>query len=632
MKRPSLSPGWTLDAASQDDQAVTPASAPIRLRSRSRPAGFALTACALFALCCASTALPQTPATDRLDPTIRGYELDTFVRTSIGVTRQGTPIPALVTADDFDLEVDKTRVLLIGGLDGKDDSVDAALGALEWFQNEFRAHELRKKYLVSAVPCANPEGYLKDAAENGSGGDPTIGYPPSSKAYNDPKNPEAQYLWRWIGMFAPDFVIDLREGERHELRSNQTDTGRISQIISRVASKRILQEDELASALCGEAACETGVIPAIQVACGEHDGGYLLNDVLKRIERANMAIPSPARIELRNRVARSPQRVALQLAENYGKQLKQVAYQPALALVARARLTELTGDATQLKMVREIVEPYLSGEKPSFGKRVYGSHYSGHLIFGELARTTGHEGYSKLVKAAADHGFNPDGSLKEAMPTHNEMSDAVFMSCPILAQAGALTGDDKYFEMCLKHLKFMQKHCLRKDGIYRHSPLDEAAWGRGNGFPALGLAWTLSWMPDEFDGRYEILSAYRAHMSALAGRQDPNGMWHQVIDRPESYRELTSTCMITFAMIRGIRNNWLNPEGFQPVVERAWNALKTRIPANGRLVDVCTGTGKQKNLRAYYDRTAILGPDERGGAMAFMVATEMAAWLKEQQN
>ena len=48
------------------------------------------------------------------------------------------------------------------------------------------------------------------------------------------------------------------------------------------------------------------------------------------------------------------------------------------------------------------------------------------------------------------------------------------------------------------------------------------------------------------------------------------------------------------------------------------------------LVDVCTGTGKQKNLRAYYDRMAILGKDARGGAMALLVSTEMAAWQDEK--
>ncbi len=36
--------------------------------------------------------------------------------------------------------------------------------------------------------------------------------------------------------------------------------------------------------------------------------------------------------------------------------------------------------------------------------------------------------------------------------------------------------------------------------------------------------------------------------------------------------------------------------------------------------------------RDYYDRTATLGRDDRGGAMALMVATEMAFWEKETRG
>jgi hypothetical protein len=53
-------------------------------------------------------------------------------------------------------------------------------------------------------------------------------------------------------------------------------------------------------------------------------------------------------------------------------------------------------------------------------------------------------------------------------------------------------------------------------------------------------------------------------------------------------------------------------------------AVRTRVALDGGLVDVCTGTGKQRNLREYLDRTAILGRDPRGGAMALLFAVEMA--------
>ena len=79
----------------------------------------------------------------------------------------------------------------------------------------------------------------------------------------------------------------------------------------------------------------------------------------------------------------------------------------------------------------------------------------------------------------------------------------------------------------------MQKICLRKDGLYRHSPQDEATWGRGNGFPALGMALTLTYLPEDAPRRVRFLNAYRNHMKALAKHQDATGMWHQVVDHPE---------------------------------------------------------------------------------------------------
>ena len=217
------------------------------------------------------------------------------------------------------------------------------------------------------------------------------------------------------------------------------------------------------------------------------------------------------------------------------------------------------------------------------------------------------------------------------MPFHVEMSDAVFMGTPILVQVGHLTGEQKYHNMALRHMRFMLKLNLRKDGLHRHSPLDESAWGRGNGFPALGLALSLTNFPKNHPGRKEMLAAFQSHIAALVRHQDPTGMWHQVVDHPESYRELSSTSMITYSIIRGVRNGWLKEETYRPVITKAFNAIKTRIASDGTLVDVCTGTGKQKNLRAYFDRKALLGHDPRGGAMALLVTTEMAAWQAAQK-
>ena len=264
------------------------------------------------------------------------------------------------------------------------------------------------------------------------------------------------------------------------------------------------------------------------------------------------------------------------------------------------------------------------------GDRPTGSHVSGHLVFAELFGRTGEPRYLELAKSAAELGFNPDGTLKPSMPFHNEMSDSVFMGCAILARVGGATGESRYFRMALRHLRFMQALDLRPDGLYRHSPLDHAAWGRGNGFPALGLALALSAWPEDDPGFAEVLESFRAHIAALARHQDPTGAWHQVVDRPESYREFTSTAMIGFAVTRGLRRGWLDRDPYEAVAEAAWRAVNARVKSDATLVDVCRSTGRQDSLRAYLDREAILGRDDRGGAMALLAATEREFWRGER--
>jgi rhamnogalacturonyl hydrolase YesR len=333
-----------------------------------------------------------------------------------------------------------------------------------------------------------------------------------------------------------------------------------------------------------------------------------------------------------SRLNRTPRQVAEQLAAVYGHKLDQVAYIPALPLVTKLRLSELTSDAQHADEVRTIVEPYLRGEKSPIPKS--GSQQAGHLVFAELAaRATGpdRQRWIELCRAAADQIFGEDGRPLPIMPYHNEMSDAVFMAGPILAATGKLTGEQKYFDAAATHFASMRKLCLRSDGLYRHSPLCEAAWGRGNGFPALGLALALGDWPDGMV-KQELIGHFQKHLAALKPHQDATtGCWHQVIDHPESYDEYSCTCMIGFAIERGIRMGWLDQAEYQPSVDRAWRAILERTSPDGKLVNVCTGTGKQKTLEDYFARTAINGPDDRGGAMGLMFACELMEQTSSQR-
>jgi rhamnogalacturonyl hydrolase YesR len=570
----------------------------------------------------------QAPS-ERLEARLSAHPISGVLRSALGVTRQGTKIPCLLTAEDLDYNTRRTRVLLVGGLDGSDASVDSVLDAFHWFHTSPSARRFRTSFALSAVPVANPDGWSSGGPANGSEGDPTHGYPPRGDAYNSATDPEAAYLWRWIGMHAPDLVVEVRKGREYGFALSDDEALReLARFLT--PGRTLPPSDELVPQLARSAPAGTATVPAVRVELSGKTA--FLDALLSALRQAKFTGPSPARREIQRRLARTPLEIARQLSEHYGHELDDAVYIPAMAVIGRLRLADLTGDATVLQDVERIVEPYVAGKKPALPAQVSGSHLSGHLLFGELARRTARPRYTELARAAADLGFDQQGRPRESMPFHNEMSDAVFMGCPILAIVGRLTGESRYFEQSLRHLRFMIGLDLRPDGLWRHSPLDQAAWGRGNGFPALGLALSLSEVPLDHPGREEMLKVFQSHLNTLLGHQDPTGAWHQVIDASESYRELTATCMIGVAMLRGIRLGWLERARFEPAVERAWYAVRTRVAPDGTLVDVCTGTGKQRSLRDYLDRTAILGRDPRGGAMALLFAVEMAEWQLQRKK
>ena len=313
---------------------------------------------------------------------------------------------------------------------------------------------------------------------------------------------------------------------------------------------------------------------------------------------------------------RRPAEVVSELLQVYGKKLDSVTYIPALAVQSRWQFGDLTDDDSQHERVRQLLGARRDRPK---------SHveFAGHLVYAGVARTANGEQRDQAIEAvrrAADVLFDDQNQIR--LPGPNEMSDAVFMVGPILCEAGSLTGEARYHDAALQYLTRMRRLRLREDDLYRHGHLCDAAWGRGNGFPAVGVAWCLTCLPAENAGREELLTAFHRHLRALAPHQTETGSWRQVIDVPEAYEEFSSTAMIGFAIQRGISAGWLDRAVWQPIVDLAWRSVCQRIEPAGKIIDVCEGTGTQKSLDDYLKRKAIRGVDDRGGAMALLFAME----------
>jgi rhamnogalacturonyl hydrolase YesR len=147
----------------------------------------------------------------------------------------------------------------------------------------------------------------------------------------------------------------------------------------------------------------------------------------------------------------------------------------------------------------------------------------------------------------------------------------------------------------------------RPNGLFYHGQAFPFFWGRGNGWVAGGMPDLLSEMPQDHPQRARVMEGYLKMMEALLKFQDPDGMWHQVLDHPEAYEESSCTGMFAYAMITGVKRGWLKDKAYADGARKAWIALNKNIDADGLVDKVCVGTGQTNSLQFYLNRPTSKG-------------------------
>ncbi|WP_368107017.1 glycoside hydrolase family 105 protein [Bacteroides nordii] len=185
--------------------------------------------------------------------------------------------------------------------------------------------------------------------------------------------------------------------------------------------------------------------------------------------------------------------------------------------------------------------------------------------------------------------------------------DDMFMITTIQSQAYRATGDRKYIDRAAREMAMYLKKIQRPNGLFYHSPEAPFFWARGNGWMAAGMAQLLSILPKDNSDRTTIMEAYKKMMNTLKQNQDPDGMWHQLIDEPASYKETSGTAMFTYAMIVGVKHGWLDKKEYGTAARKGWLALVTYINENDEITNVCEGTNIKNDRNHYMNRKQITG-------------------------
>jgi rhamnogalacturonyl hydrolase YesR len=533
-----------------------------------------------------------------------------------GVTRSETAIPALVHMDAYTPVTPRRRVLLIGGLSGHADDAALTLQALEAYLHADST--VADRIALSAVPVGNMDGLATGAAPgNGAGGQPGTGYPPVGAFYDDAQNPERRYLWRWIGMQAPDVVVELRAGATASWESSDA----ASSLGIALRASPFTAQDQLPAAFATGIPNQLGIIPGLCLTTPPE----ALTSQLERLWSAlalTADVPaSPARRALDTRRARTPLQIARTLARTYGYTLDPVVYTQGMAISGRLQLHRLDPTSPNpIDDLTRLAEPFVSGTR-SLDDRV-GTSTLGGLIWGiDLADTTGDQRYADLLiqtanryQAGVDGGAPPPSD-----PTFR--TEDMAMNSMLLGRAYERTGASRYLELMTPFL--LSANIQQADGLFWHCRTAPYYWGRGNGFAALGYCEALSYLPDDHPDREPLLAIHQHHIEAMLACQHSSGMLREVLNVPGSYQEFTVTCMLAYAMARGMRRGWFDSR-YQAALELAWQGITERIDESGGIVDACTNTGVQEDLRAYLDRPAVFGRDDRSGSFALWLALELA--------
>jgi rhamnogalacturonyl hydrolase YesR len=523
---------------------------------------------------------------------------------TIGVTRSGSPIVGWANEDYFDLDFQGQRILVVGGVHDASSTVQ-----VNQLSQKIQSTANRS---VAFVPDLYPDSDQGRAINKAD----------LSNFYNSTVNPEFQYLVGWSAYHITDCVVLLRLSDFESVVANNTFVKRFG---------RTLLTTDIQVSVASLQYCN-----AIAQASAKYGIGLDVMQLSSKLSTSRIQMwmdsisqaptKSSARLDFQKRSS-DVGSVIDQLLVAYGRSMKNISYIPSLAIMAQYQHRHLGNEKSLTNAdLKKLIEPHLRQPLPKNGSAV-----AGHLALYTAMKATPldrefQRDCKKRILDVANLFFTQQSQYRghAMMPFHSEMSDAVFMGGPILAIADSITRefeDPKYSMATISHLKACALMNQLDNGLYQHSPLDPTAWGRGNGFAALGASICLSLLSPDIEGYEEAQQSFVRQIEALVKHQDTTGSWHQVVDHPESYPEFTSTCMIASAILIGIKTGVLPREDYRQIIVQAKQATIRRIAPNGFINDVCTGTGKQKNLRGYLDREAIQGRNDRAGAMALLFLT-----------
>ena len=203
-----------------------------------------------------------------------------------------------------------------------------------------------------------------------------------------------------------------------------------------------------------------------------------------------------------------------------------------------------------------------------------------------------------------------DGIFARNRPQKNTIwLDDMFMGVPAIANMGKLTGETKYYDEAIKQIMlFADRMFMPEKGLYRHgwveamNPHPAFHWGRANGWALLTKIEVLDAIPEGYPGRDKVLTLLQAHIQGLCNLQSGEGLWHQLLDRNDSYLETSASAIYVYCMAKAINEGWIDMLAYGSRTMLGWHGVTTKVNERGEIDGTCVGTGMAFDPAFYYYR------------------------------
>jgi unsaturated rhamnogalacturonyl hydrolase len=279
---------------------------------------------------------------------------------------------------------------------------------------------------------------------------------------------------------------------------------------------------------------------------------------------------------------------------------------------------------------------------------------SGKFLF-TLYEKTKDERYRKAIifmrGQLITHPRTAEGGFwHKARYPHQMWLDGLYMGAPFYAQYASVFNEPAIFDDVVNQFVTVHKHTYNPETGLNYHGWDENKeqkwanpetgcspnfWGRAEGWYAMALVDVLDFIPLEHPGRAQLIAILDQVAAGIKKYQDEKtGLWYQVLDQDDregNYLEATASSMFTYALLKAVRNGYID-SSFKQVAEKGYegilkNLIKENKDGTISLTSCCAVAGLGGNpyrdgTYEYYIKEPVRDNDPKGVGPFIMASLE----------